>query len=78
MPLNVRSIRIKQSTYLLIPKTIAKMIDLESNTEFELELKKNGNETFILEYKMNDKEKWEAFMLGRETRPTFLIPPILW
>ena len=57
MPLNVRSIRIKQSTYLLIPKTIAKMIDLESNTEFVLELKKNGNETFILEYKMNGKEK---------------------
>ena len=57
MPLNVRSIRIKQSTYLLIPKTIAKMIDLENNTEFELELKKNGNDTFILEYKMNGKEK---------------------
>ncbi|NHI93036.1 MAG: AbrB/MazE/SpoVT family DNA-binding domain-containing protein [Candidatus Lokiarchaeota archaeon] len=53
MPLNVRCIRIKQSTYLLIPKTIAKMMDLSDDSEFELELKKNGDNTYVLQYKMN-------------------------
>ncbi|MHA1798280.1 MAG: hypothetical protein ACTSVY_07495 [Candidatus Helarchaeota archaeon] len=51
MPLNVRCIKIKQSTYLLIPKTIVKMMDLSNNTEFELELKKNGDKKYILQYK---------------------------
>ena len=57
MPLNVRCIRIKQSTYLLIPKTIAKMMDLSNESEFELELKKNGDNSYVLQYKMNSDDK---------------------
>jgi len=51
MTVKIGSTKIKQSTYLLIPKNIADMIDIDKNTKFSLKLKPNGKH-HILEYEI--------------------------
>ncbi|AJW70607.1 hypothetical protein [Nitrosopumilus adriaticus] len=51
MTVKISPTQIKQSTYLLIPKDIADMIDVDKNTKFSLKLKPNGKH-HVLEYEI--------------------------
>jgi len=49
MTITVRPTRIKQSLYLLIPKNIVDLIDVNNKTKFSLKIKQNGKKR-VLEY----------------------------
>jgi hypothetical protein len=49
MPIRVKPTKIKDSTYLLVPKRIADMIDLKGNTKLTLRIK-SRSEKQVLEY----------------------------
>lgn len=51
MSLTIKPVKIKDSTYLLVPKSIAKLIGFDDECELSLEIKKNGK-GHILEYKV--------------------------
>ncbi len=49
MSITIKPTRIKQSVYLLVPKSIVDLIEIEKKTQLSLTLKKNGHKQ-ILEY----------------------------
>lgn len=49
MSIKVKPTRIKQSVYLLVPKDIADLVDINKNSTFSLKVRKNGKKS-ILEY----------------------------
>ena len=51
MAIKVDTTKIKQSTYLLVPKDIADMIEIDKNTKFSLKVKQEGKNR-ILEYQI--------------------------
>jgi len=50
MTIQIKPTKIKDSFYLLVPKTIANLIDLENNSELSLVIK-NSDKGKILEYR---------------------------
>ena len=50
MPIQIKPTKIKDSFYLLVPKTIASLIDMENNSELSLTIK-NSDKGKILEYR---------------------------
>jgi len=50
MPIKIEPTKIKQSFYLLVPKNIAKLINMEHNTKLSLDLI-NSDENKVLEYR---------------------------
>ena len=55
MSINLTPTKIKQSIYLLVPKKVAELVEINDNTTFSLSIKKTQNKN-ILEYKINDNE----------------------
>jgi len=51
MSITIKPTRIKQSVYLLVPKSIVDLIELEKKTLLSLTLKKSGQK-HILEYSL--------------------------
>jgi len=51
MTIEIKPTKIKQSFYLLVPKNIANLIDMEKNTELALDIKNSANGK-ILEYRL--------------------------
>ena len=49
MPITIKPTKIKQSVYLLVPKSIVDLIEIENKTELSLNVKKNGHR-HVLEY----------------------------
>lgn len=49
MSIIIEPTKIKQSFYLLIPKNIVELIDINDNTKFSLKIRNDGNKK-ILEY----------------------------
>ena len=49
MAINVKPTKIKQSVYLLVPKDIAELVEIDDKTKFALKIKNNGKKP-ILEY----------------------------
>ena len=56
MSILIEPTKIKQSFYLLIPKSIADMVEIDSKTKFTLKIK-NGGSSKVLEYHIGSKEK---------------------
>ena len=52
MSIIIEPTKIKQTFYLLIPKNIAKLVDIHDHTKFKLNMKKSGVKQ-ILEYEMS-------------------------
>jgi len=50
MSIALKPTKIKQSFYLLVPKNIANLLDLENNTQMSLMIK-NSDKGKILEYR---------------------------
>jgi len=50
MPIQIKPTKIKDSFYLLVPKTIANLIELENNSVLSLVIK-NSDKNKILEYR---------------------------
>jgi len=50
MPIRITPTKIKDSFYLLVPKTIANLIDMKNNSELSLVIK-NSDKGKILEYR---------------------------
>jgi len=51
MTIEIKPTKIKQSFYLLIPKSIANLIDIEDNSKLSLNIK-NSDKGKILEYRL--------------------------
>lgn len=51
MTIELKPTKIKQSFYLLIPKNIANLIDIEDNSMLSLDIK-NSDKVKILEYRL--------------------------
>ncbi len=51
MTIELKPTKIKQSFYLLIPKDIANLIDIEDNSMLSLDIK-NSDKVKILEYRL--------------------------
>jgi len=49
MAIIIEPTKIKQTFYLLIPKNIAELVDIKSDTKFKLNMKKSGTKN-VLEY----------------------------
>lgn len=49
MTIRIKPIKIKNSTYLLIPKNIAELVDIDDATKFSLKIRQNGKR-LILEF----------------------------
>ena len=49
MTISIKPTQIKQSVYLLVPKSIVDLIEIEKKSKLTLNLKKNGQK-HILEY----------------------------
>ncbi len=49
MPITIKPTRIKQSVYLLIPKSIVDLIEMEKKAKLSLTIKKYGHK-HVLEY----------------------------
>ncbi len=49
MTIQIKPTKIKNSTYLLIPKSIVDMVDVDDTTRFSLKIKQNGKK-HILEF----------------------------
>jgi hypothetical protein len=56
MSIIIEPTKIKQSFYLLIPKNIAELIDIDDRTKFSLKIKDNGAMK-VLEYYIGRIEK---------------------
>lgn len=55
MSIQLEPTMIKQSAYLLVPKSIASLIELDANSLVSLSIKKIDNEN-VLEYKILKKD----------------------
>jgi len=53
MVIVIEPIRIKQSVYLLIPKSVADLVEIKANTKLSLTIAKEGKK-HILQYQFND------------------------
>lgn len=53
MVITIKPTKIKQSVYLLVPKSIVELIEIEKKTQLTLNVKKNGHR-HILEYSLED------------------------
>jgi len=53
MTVKVQPIRIQQSVYLLIPKSIADLVDINRKTRLSLRVSKNDNSS-VLEYHVRE------------------------
>ena len=51
MPIEIEPTKIKQSFYLLIPKNIADLINIEDNSKLSLDIR-NSDKGKILEYRL--------------------------
>lgn len=51
MTIELRPTGIKNSTYLLIPKSIVELVDVNDSTKFLLQIKQNGKKP-ILEFQI--------------------------
>jgi len=51
MPIEIKPTKIKQSFYLLVPKNIANLINMEDNSKLSLDVK-NSDKGRILEYRL--------------------------
>lgn len=51
MSIIVEPVKIKETTYLLIPKNIVELTDIDKQTSFTLKIKLNGK-NHILEYQI--------------------------
>ena len=51
MSITIKPTKIKQSVYLLVPKSIVDLIEIEKKTQLSLTLKKSGQK-HILEYSL--------------------------
>ncbi len=60
MPITMTPTKIKQSFYLLIPKSIVQLIDVKHDTEISLSVKRARNNT-ILEYCIDRGEQSARF-----------------
>lgn len=49
MTISIKPTQIKQSVYLLVPKSIVDLIEIEKKSKLTLHLKKNGHK-HVLEY----------------------------
>jgi len=56
MSIIIEPTKIKQSFYLLIPKNIAELIDINDRTKFSLKIKEDGSKK-VLEYYIGHAEK---------------------
>jgi len=56
MSIIIEATKIKESFYLLIPKNIVDLIDINDRTKFSLKIKDNGSKK-VLEYYFNHIEK---------------------
>jgi len=56
MSITIEPTKIKQSFYLLIPKNIAQLIDINDSTKFSLKITNDGNKK-VLEYYIGSLEK---------------------
>jgi hypothetical protein len=56
MSITIEPTKIKQSFYLLIPKNIAELIDINDNTKFSLKITNDGTKK-VLEYYIGSHEK---------------------
>lgn len=56
MSIIIEPTKIKQSFYLLIPKNIANLINIDDRTKFSLKIKENGAKQ-VLEYYIDLVEK---------------------
>jgi len=56
MGIIIEATKIKQSFYLLIPKNIVELIDINDRTKFSLKIKDSGTKK-VLEYYFNHLEK---------------------
>ena len=54
MVITIKPTKIKQSVYLLVPKAIVELIEIEKKTMLTLNLKKNGHK-HVLEYSLEEK-----------------------
>ncbi len=54
MTIKIKPTMIKKSTYLLVPKTVVEMTEIQSNSEVLLEIK-NINGKRVLEYSIDVK-----------------------
>jgi len=48
--------RIKQSVYLLVPKSVAELVEIKANTKLSLTITKEGNK-HILQYQFTTRLK---------------------
>jgi hypothetical protein len=51
MTIQIKPTKIKNSTYLLVPKNIAELVDIYDTTKFSLKIKQNGKR-HILEFQI--------------------------
>jgi hypothetical protein len=51
MTIRIKPTKIKNSTYLLVPKDIADLVDINNMTKFSLKIKQNGKRP-ILEFQI--------------------------
>jgi len=58
MTLRIRPVKLKDTQYLLIPKNIAKILDITEATTFLLTIE-NGKNTTSLAYKIENMDKGE-------------------
>lgn len=58
MPLKIHPIKVKDTHYLLVPKDIAKMLDIDSSNSFILTTEKSGGNLGLL-YQREKIEKGE-------------------
>ena len=56
MAIVIEATKIKESFYLLIPRNIVELIDINDRTKFSLKIKDNGTKK-VLEYYFNNLEK---------------------
>ena len=52
MSITIKPTKIKQSVYLLVPKSIVDLIEMENKAKLSLTVKKNGHK-HILEYSVD-------------------------
>ena len=53
MSISIKPTQIKQSVYLLVPKSIVDLIEIEKKSKLSLNVKKNGHK-HILEYSIDN------------------------
>lgn len=51
MAIQIKPTKIKNSTYLLVPKNIAELVDIDDATKFSLKIKQNGKKP-VLEFQV--------------------------